>query len=496
MKLDGRQISAPLSLECDVVIVGSGPAGSVAAWELQKLGAKVVVVERGRWWDPSDFSEDGFRAMAELYDGMGATVTRGRAPIPYLQGVAVGGTSIINGAISWRLPKDIWQSWVDDDRELEKALPWEAIEEATDEVERELQIRPTPAAVKGRNDKLLAIGAERLGIEHRPIRRNTPTCVGSGRCLQGCPNGAKKTPDRTYLKWALDAGTTVLSSTTARHLRHDQSGARGIDAQTASGHAVRIDADVVVVAASAIGSPLLLLESGLHQGPVGHNFQAHPGVSVYGEFDEDVEVWNGSTQGHEVIGLRNQRLKFEALGFDVTIAATRLHGIGSPLLREVESMGRLAHWGCAVRASARGRVRTGLLGAPRVDYELSRQDRARVREGIAWLGRMMLAADANWCAPGIHGWDDRVADAARLDALASEASDDARHYSCVVTHMFGTCGMGSDPTKSVVDPSFEHHHVSGVFVLDSSAFPTNTGVNPQTSIIALAKLGARGIAAR
>jgi len=57
-----------------------------------------------------------------------------------------------------------------------------------------------------------------------------------------------------------------------------------------------------------------------------------------------------------------------------------------------------------------------------------------------------------------------------------------------MTHMFGTCKMGTNPTQSVVGPDFEHHTVAKLYVADSSVFPSNTGVNPQTSIIAMASL--------
>ena len=63
-----------------------------------------------------------------------------------------------------------------------------------------------------------------------------------------------------------------------------------------------------------------------------------------------------------------------------------------------------------------------------------------------------------------------------------------------MTHLFGTARMGSDPRASVVRPDFRHHHVDGLYVADSSVFPSNLGVNPQIAIMALAQLCADGIA--
>jgi choline dehydrogenase-like flavoprotein len=51
--------------------------------------------------------------------------------------------------------------------------------------------------------------------------------------------------------------------------------------------------------------------------------------------------------------------------------------------------------------------------------------------------------------------------------------------------------MGSDPETAVVGPDFAHHGLEGLYVSDASVFPTNTGVNPQISILALATLCGR-----
>ena len=67
-------------------------------------------------------------------------------------------------------------------------------------------------------------------------------------------------------------------------------------------------------------------------------------------------------------------------------------------------------------------------------------------------------------------------------------------YSAAITHMFGTCRMGSDPAASVVRPDFRHHAVDGLYMADSSVFPTSTGVNPQIAIAALATLCAARVA--
>jgi choline dehydrogenase-like flavoprotein len=483
-------------MECDVVVVGSGPAGATVADRLAAAGVDVVIVEAGPLVEPSEYSANAFDAMASLYRGAGATVTQSLPSMPLVQGKAVGGTSVINGAISWRLPRDVWEAWTADDPALETEIGWAAVDDAHDAVEEDLGIAPTDPDVAGRNNELLARGAAELGLAHRPIRRNVRGCRGLGRCLQGCPEGNKQSMDRRVLPRAVRNGARILSEVEVTGVV--TRGGRAIAVRGRSVRGARVDVRArhgVVLAASALQTPALLWKSGIRHGPVGEHFMAHPGVAVTGEFDQPVRVWSGATQGHEVIGLRQAGLKFEALGFDAAMAATRLPGFGSDLAEAFESLGRHAHWGAAVKAKAEGRVRPGRFGV-KVDYRLTDDDLRTMRRGVAVLGEMLFAAGATRIKPSVHGWKSLVDDRADWQSFESDGPLAATAYTPVVTHMFGTCRMGSDPSKNVVDTDFRHHRVDGLWVADSSVFPSNTGVNPQTSICAMARICAAAILTR
>lgn len=494
--VDGGQIDADRHFGCDVAVVGSGPAGSAVARQLAGEGVDVVVLEAGRHTPPAEYPDDAFSAMGALYRGLGATVTRGNPPMPYVQGRAVGGTSVINGAISWRLPRDIWQNWCDADPALAEALPWEELGAAMDQIERELSIAPTRAAVSGPNNDLMARGAEALGLAHRRIRRNVSGCQGLGRCLEGCSAGKKLSMDRSYLADAAERGARVFSSVTVDRLIRRKGRAVALEGQADGGGRVRVDAaGAVVLAASAIQTPVLLMRNGIDHGPVGRHFQCHPGASVMGRFAEPVRMWTGATQGHEVTGLREQGIKFEALGLDVALAASRLKSVGTDLMGELQDLDHRACWGAAIRAESQGRVRPSGRGE-RVDFSLGRADMHKVRRGLSVLGQMMLAAGADFVSPGVYGFDARVDAIEQMARLEQDGPLDPKAYTMVATHLFGTCRMGSDPAKSVVRPDFRHHTVDGLYVADSSVFPSNTGVNPQTSILAMATLCARSVVER
>jgi choline dehydrogenase-like flavoprotein len=487
--IDGRNVRVAHRDAADVVVVGSGPAGAAVARHLALRGVDVVVIEEGHEVAPRDFEASALRAMASLYRDMGMSIAFGNAPMPYLQGRVVGGTSVVNGAISWRFPPEVLDAWLRDDPALGEVLSYEAIAAAEERIEARLNVHPTEERVAGPKNLLLARGAEALGAAHRPIRRNVDGCVGEGRCLQGCPHGAKLSMDRSFLPDAVAARARILAGMRVDRVLVERGRVAAVAGVSAAGARFEVRARrAVVLAASAIQTPCLLRKSGLVQGPVGDGLTAHPGVSVTGLFPEAVRAWRGATQGHEVTGYRSEGIKLEALGFDIALLASRVPGTGPAFARNLGELDRYAVWGAALRAGARGRVRPGPTNRPLVTYSLTPDDVRKARRAVAHLGETMLAAGAVEVYPGVPGFDENVTDRARMAAFDREGSLVPSDYTMSVTHLFGTARMGSDAATSVVRADFRHHATEGLYVADSSVFPSNLGVNPQIAIMALSEL--------
>jgi choline dehydrogenase-like flavoprotein len=162
-------------------------------------------------------------------------------------------------------------------------------------------------------------------------------------------------------------------------------------------------------------------------------------------------------------------------------------------MHELGSYGHLAIWGVQVRARAHGRVRRGLLSPKVIEYDLTDADVRDLKVGVRRLVDMMFAAGAREVLPGVYGLPDRIRSMDELRPL-DDVPEDPRHFHCIAAHLFGTAVMGKGASDSVVAPDGQAHDLPGLYVADSSIFPTNMGVNPQHSICAAAWLISERIA--
>jgi choline dehydrogenase-like flavoprotein len=331
-------------------------------------------------------------------------------------------------------------------------------------------------------------------------------CRGSGRCVTGCPNAAKQGMNVSYVPWALTLGARIFCSCRVERVLVKDGRATGVLAHTTSDQGdeeaagrptrtVRLHARRgVLVAASTIQTPNILRRSGIRARALGEHFQCHPGYGLGGVFDAPVTMSFGATQGAECTHLRKtERIKLETISMAPELAAVRIPGIGRELMRNFGVFSNLAVWAVVVRAEAEGTVRPGWGGRDKVKLSLTQPDIQRFRKGTAMLARMMFEAGAREVWPGIYGLPSviRSIDEVRL---IDEASLDSRFWSFITTHLFGAARMGVDPRTSVVGPDFQTHEAKGLYVVDSSVFPTNLGVNPQHSIMGMSRLAATRIA--
>ncbi len=490
-----------VALEADYVVVGSGAGGATAAVTLARGGAEVALVEAGAWRDPEHYPSSTYGAMRDLFDDWGAQVTRGRALWPIVQARTMGGTTVINSAICVRTPGDIFAQW-----ERERGVGGDALAArvwaAQDRVEAELCVEEVPPAARGRSNTLAMLGAERRGYESHWIHRYAKGCEGTGQCLQGCRKLRKQSTNLNYVPEVLERGGHVLSCAPVARVTLEGNRAVGVEGRfehpRGGGAGARFTVRArraVVLAASVTHTPVILKASGVRSPALGEGFRSHPGTGVFGVYDDPVDMNTGATQGWASTAFRDEPgLKLETLSIPFEMVASRLAGGGLELMKRLVEYRHIAMWVHAVRAETVGTVRRGLFGKPVVRYTLNGADMRRFREGIQLVAQTHVAAGAKKLILGIYGMPysitpDQV-------GMLADAPLDPRAYIAVLSHLFGGCTMGADPTTSVTDGAGRVHGYEGLVVADGSVIPSNLGVNPQHTIMGLAQVFAEDLLAR
>ena len=481
----------PVSLDSDYVVVGSGAGGAAAAVILARAGATVTIVEAGAWRDPEDYPFSSYGAMRDLFDDWGSTITRGRAFWPVVQARTVGGTTVINSAITVRTPGDIFEQW---QREHGLGDLSKRVWQHQDRLEDELCVEEVPANARGRSNELAAIGGQRAGFDGYVMKRYAKGCEGSGQCLQGCTRKRKQSTNLNYVPEVLERGGAVLSSAPVKKVLLEGRRAVGVTGRFVHPETRRKGGTFTVrarravfVAASATHSPALLQRSGVKLPALGHNFRAHPGTGIFGCYDEHVDQNHGVTQGWASVKHREDPgFKLETLSIPFELVASRLAGGGTELLKRIGEYRHVAMWVHACRAESTGTVKNGLFGKPVVRYTLDRADMERFRRGMHAVARWHFEAGAKAIIPGIFSMPYKLGPD-EVDLLL-DAPLDPRCYIAILSHLFGGCVMGSDPARSVCDDNGRVHGYECLVVSDASAIPTNLGVNPQHTIMALASM--------
>src|SRR5688572_21116462 len=148
-------------LQCDAVIVGSGAGGGVMAAELAEAGFDVIVLEEGGYHPTEEFTPDASAMIRMMYRDGGAAMTMGQPPVLFSEGRTVGGSTVINGGMSWRTPEKILQRWHEDDQvDLIRA---EEMERHFLRVERFISSKYQDPETRSQDNEILIRGADKKG---------------------------------------------------------------------------------------------------------------------------------------------------------------------------------------------------------------------------------------------------------------------------------------------------------------------------------------------
>lgn len=377
------------------------------------------------------------------------------------------------------------------------------------------------------NAKLLE-GARRLGMNGKSVPQNSGgKAHNCGYCTLGCGSCGKKGPTETWLPDAARAGAQFIEGFECHEVLFSQdlsvgkekvaTGVRGtwksrdLNAGTARSNLYTRQVEIkarraVIVAAGALSTPVVLQASGLRNPHIGRHLHVHPVSFLGGVFDQVVNPWEGDI----LTAVVNDHENLDGKGHGVKLEATAmLPGFWLPLFpwkggaewkAFCAKMGRMCGYISLARDEGEGRVFRDKSGRGTIIYDVKKEDQGRIAKGVETLVKIMYVAGAREVMVPVQGVEAFVrrneeggegvneqAFRSWLDELRSKIIPHfPAHQTFASAHQMGSVRMGSSPKTSAVDHDGKVWGTEGLYVMDTSVFPSASGVNPMITGMAIA----------
>jgi choline dehydrogenase-like flavoprotein len=505
--------------EADVVIIGSGATGSLLAAQLGEAGRKVVVLEAGPARTLEKLYSSTIWARGLKWKGPPVRSDGGHPfAYPFEAGWGTGGSALHHYAVWLRFHPEDFKRRTLTGKGLDWPIDYDDLRPYYDRIQREVGISgdaalevwrppgepyPMPAQPVFRQAELIAAGFAALGKRVAPLPmainsvayRGRPACLQDGWCDAGCPTGALANPIVIFGKRMAQAGVEVRTHAAAARIETDAKGnrAQSVTYFDAAGEAHSVRAKVVIVAAFAVQTTRLLLNSASDRHPkglgnamdlLGRYFTSHAGVNIYGMFNEDTDNYMGRTGGQllsqESYGQKSGSFTWRIghalkLGDVAGIANTRPALMGPALADFMKTASR--HMGTmnAIAEHASSPDNRVTLTGERDGFGIPL---AKVTHS--------LNADALVTITGAAEEGVRI--------LKAAGAREAWHAPLRTEHGMGGTVMGRDARTSVTDGYGAVHGIGNLFIVGPGLFPSVAAVNPTFTATALAARTADHIA--
>ena len=479
--------------EYDVLVVGSGFGGSVAALRLTEKGYRVGVLEAGRRFAPGDFARTNWNLRRYLF--LPRLGLRGIQRLTLLDdlfvlsGAGVGGGSLVYANTLYE-PLDPFF----DDPQWSAIADWRSeLAPHYDRARAMLGATETPFDTPA--DEVVRSVARRLGVEHT-VRRTTvavdfDACTRCGGCMVGCRFGAKNTLDRNYLRLAEAGGAVVHPEREAMLLRRV---ADGWEVETERPGAwlrkqrETVRAREVVLAAGVLGTLKLLLRSGVGGPHVGELVRSNSEVIVgAGAKSTAVDYSQGIAIGSSFEP--NAHTRIEPVRYPkgsnlMGVFSTLLVDGGGAVPRPLRWLGAVARHPLDALLAAipwRWSERTVILLVMQ-----ARDNSLRIR----WNGRRLRTERGG--GEAAPTWIPEANEAARIAAeemggLPGSGLNEVLLDRPFTAHILGGTPISATPAAGVLDAWHRVWTEPGLHVVDGAAVTANLGVNPSLTIAAQAE---------
>ena len=468
----------------EYIIVGSGAGGATIFNELTLLHKEVLMIEEGSD-NNHDFSVSGDRiatSFLEKYRNGGLSPVIGNPSFTFSEGVGLGGSTEVNGALFWRTPKNVVNDWV----EIYNLKTMQNLEEHFEFYEKTLEMSnlnenfPSDYNSVSRKIKEACV---KLDWKVEPARRIAPRCKGSNHCATGCPNLSKNTMSRTLIPKARNQGGAVLTNFKVLKFEYSDrvvTGVIGIDGST--GRLETIKCKNLILSAGAFSSPEILHRSStlsLSKNKIGF----HLNFKIICEYPEKVYSSKGTIFTEQVQEFLNDGFIFMTSNFQPEYLALNLGSLdrkeAERVFNEIDHMAiitvQIRPFGYGMQVH-HGNSSSKFFRIQGSDKDLLRVSLSKAIEAIFLSGakRVLLPFDTKF----IESYE---------MAKTAIASSPIQDWQLSSVHAMSTLPMREKKSLKNVGEDGTMSEFRNLWICDASILPTTIGESPQETIMAVVR---------
>ena len=272
-------------LKYKIIVIGSGPGGSIPACIFAKKGYDVLLIEKGNYYNLNEFTPFSSDEMLNKYKNGGLTLSYGKTNINYVEGNCVGGGSEVNSGFYHRLPEEILYKW---EKKNNIILDRSHLENSYKINEKDLSISYSQNIIDKSSLKILK-GAKKLNWKCKEVPR---WYKYNGQGL-----GVKQSMTETYIPDFIKNGGDLIYNSNVEKIKKIRKS--NVVKVLSGGVSIEYQCDFLFICAGAIDTPFILQKSG-YRGLIGKGLKTHPSFKFTALFNENIFSKESSLGLHQI----------------------------------------------------------------------------------------------------------------------------------------------------------------------------------------------------
>lgn len=468
-------------LYTDILIIGSGPGGSVIGDCLKDSNKKIIMVEQGLDANNDlDVKKNIYDPIFKYYNNGGAIPVFSSPIFPFAEAKVLGGGSEINGGLIWKTPKHILDYWLLNNF-ISKDL-YDIVDELYEKVSDDLRVNYDSSKLKGNNDSLLIDkAAKRHNLLSVDVPKAISNCKLHNRCSSICPSAQKNSLSKTLLKGIRDK-VQILSGLKVIKLKKKNS---YIDycyvKNIKTNQIIKIFSKFYFLSTGSISTPFLLSKSNILK--KNNSLMFHHNLRFIVDYKKNINASHGTMFNKQIQEYIEDRFLIMASNFRKSFFANALESKDNELNLRISRYKEHALYTTQVQTFGKGSVKNFFNQSPLITFKFNEKDNELIKSAIKSTVKLLFQSDAKQIILPIKN-------NYLINSYEEYIESIHNNYTIKDVELLSVHAMSSVPmsldSNSPVNEYGRLRVVDNLFISDASILPTNIGESPQGTIMIFA----------